>query len=730
MASPPPTTAHTVAGVLEKDEGLTASLEKDEGLTASLEKDEGLTASLDVPVHKRRHVAVERPPTDPRPYLLSTAAEQLRLLGVFMDSQRRASATHSPGGRGEADVAPSESRAPFVPPSGSGGAQSPPNRGGSPIGPPCGDRAPIGLPCGGGGLCPPCGSGRAWLPIELMVRVLSVALATNAASADVVAAARAVEQQLVVLRPDSAAPMEALRLAVAAPVDAFRPGAAAPVETLPPDAALPKTPLWLGRLPTALREVVCDFLDQADVLNALIHVNRAARAFVCAPGSAALSTLCFARQPHPQLRFLAAGWRKRLRAVVIPPDVVDSAGTAADWWSARLGDLGTRVTTLNVCESVTLFRQNAQGAHVYTRVHISLPLPVWARLRELVLRVWGDDYKGRFAQSWAPLIVGTDSEKRSREMVLRTSSPEAVAAIAVRCNGRAVAHDQVGVVAPPPSHLPALQRLAFGGLAYSRIAAYLSTAARTSHALHSLALNTTWRAEYVDALVQLAPRLESFSLISVNKADVAVPPLPRVKYLHVQGVHIELAATTHPALESLIVDGGLFFTSASTDSPGWRTPRLRELTVTAHTTTLAVLLRAAPALESLQVILTTSDPKNYRQIGAVLAHCKQPSLRGIHFAAPATSRSYGPECPLVTTPSATKALKAALRLPRLERLTCGGVGPSVVDWSTAPAALRDVRWWSTTGGPKPSSAPPRLQWTSLQNAPCVERRVEHWRPFE
>ena len=559
----------------------------------------------------------------------------------------------------------------------------------------------------GGATVDPAGDGgaKAVLPMRLIVTVLAGALAGHAASAEVTRAARLVKDQLVAARKSAAA------VAVAS----------ANGRLAAPSSAL-------ERVPHPILYAICDFLEEEDVVGGLLHTNRRLRKVVCAPHSDALAHLRVTARPRAGMCLLAPGMWSRLRTLRITRHSLGSIGTPDDWWSARLARVGTRLRALHLLEAG--FR--ILNGSVVGRLHVSVPPLVWPTLEELAL---ASDCSG----SGRPWEEGAAAD----------ASVQAAMAAAVRLNGTTVDGGKTyGAVSPPPTHLPALRRLALQ-IDTVRAAAFLSAAVATSRVLHTLVLNGRWSCLHADLLVVIAPQLETLSITTTEERRVEVPPLPRVRALRVDAWNIVLAAAEYPALVSLAVDKNALICAAAHDvdaggkggwripthhdddargKGGWRTPQLRTLTSTMHLEALPALLAAAPGLETLNVS-TTNGHVVFDVLASVFAHCvRHPLLKRIGVFGSSNGRRVAHN-PRIGHEEALSALSAVLRLPRLEHLDCGSKYPlHNVDWSSASPRLRTLTWFGPQDS-RPAALPSWVQWRRAGCLPAGAALPGHWCPF-
>ena len=571
------------------------------------------------------------------------------------------------------------------------------------------------------------------------------------------------------------------------------------------------------RLGKDMVRAVCAYLDGDGVLSGVLYTNRALRALVCEPGGRALKELRVHAIPQRELRMLSADAWGALRTLHLGHAMCGAP--RAKWW-ARVWRVGVaRLTSglraLHLVEESRGYR--SVPAAVWPALE-ELSLAVsedgggasWANVRVAApgfdtrhLDASASQTSHRAAPNISPAVFlerdegltasleekGLDGEGQMFSVVdgarsaieapasafkpfdPRGTDPADVARIAVALNGvrtnvraaYATVPPTHGVLAPVAASLPSLKRLALcsrraGGFP-QRLTAYLQTAARTSHALRSLALQVEqWPPDARDVLAEVAPRLESLTLALTGPWQVQLPPLPSARAIAVYALQcdearIYLADAPHPALESLVLHTRFPFAAlCGPDAGAWRAPKLGALHLpyVAGRGVLGRLLDSAPALACLRVRIWHCGW--LRRYLAHLLRDKLPAslvrfeLEPDDACSECGSRSRFPAHPCPRhfgTPSApgpveldnvyrsrdVAVMDELLQLPRLERLSLGRFDPQALDWSKASLALRDVYWHSqdAAGHARPHGLQRDVQWRSGEGKPDPEAPGSpHW----
>lgn len=553
------------------------------------------------------------------------------------------------------------------------------------------------------------------VPPRLMLRVLAVALTSEhslAATREAVDAARLVLGQLAVPHtPPPAVP------------DAHCIAPKASWSDAPPER--PPSGAPLERAPVAVLTLVCEWLDEDDVLGGLFHASRRMRRFVCAADSLALSTLRVRPGPQPAARFLAPRAWGRLRAVRMPdggdriPLTPFESYVGLHSWSDRVGRLSALLRRLNLNECVR-FPGRIEGLTTYQGIAVCVAVPavVWPGLEELALTA-----------------------------------------------GPAVPHANcVGTLAAPPRNVPALRRLALqaGYIGVPRALAYLTAAAFTAPRLHSLVLCLDdWNAGCTSALAQVAPRLESLRLEFRSLqiwGQVALPPLPRVKWLAIKGWKVTLTAFAFPELEVLTVCTNFRFAAPPTEPgedgtfpgkegrpsgvalPGtggqqkgemraaeWSLPKLRALTASMGVQWLPRVVAAAPRLEELRLVTARDQGVATEQLPHLLASCTQHSLSRVEVVAD-WSAGEKFRAPAMDAVAVAKTVQAVLQLPALRHFTCCECVPAFIDWAAVTPTLQSFMWCYVTvkAPPRPPELPQHVEWASSCHFPHIVESPTQW----
>ena len=489
----------------------------------------------------------------------------------------------------------------------------------------------------------------------------------------------------------------------------------------------------------AVKRVICSYLDCGDVLRGLFHASRALRTFVCAPGEGALCHLDLAVAPWAELRRAVApgGWAQlntlKITAALYnrppksPAGVPRRTQLLESLYAAELGHVGGSLRALHLCEEQRRdFRYEEKWGRedglegddkcYLSTVHIGVPPAVWPALEEFVGSVDVlEQHPHGDAIPWA-----------------RGSATDA-ATTALRYNGVQVGAYQVGMCAPPPDALPALKRLELCGYSASktRAEAYLRAAAATSTRLHTLKLALGgWSTVVQASLASLAPQLEhlTLQLESAPAVRVDVSAMPVLKTLHVatsRAATAELSAAVYPELVELAVDKGVDFRVHDGGCTTWREdhdychlPRLRVLTTPIVESQLSKLLKGAPALHTLRVILKYDV--DFETVLATLCgveypqtHCRAHRLERVECV--------GKPWPAFDWEASSTALALVRQLlgqPALTHLT--GIGldlGSRVDWTGAGPALRSVVWCTAAPLARPAKLRPDVTWTNVHTLP-------------